>query len=33
MNQFKPKWKFYRDELNLLPVRHEEWRLINDRLR
>ncbi|MHB8636736.1 MAG: M48 family metallopeptidase [Fimbriimonadaceae bacterium] len=26
MNEFFPKWKFYRDELNRLPVRHEDWR-------
>ena len=25
MNQFLPKWKFYREELNRLPVKHEEW--------
>jgi len=25
MNQFMPKWKFYREELNRLPVRHESW--------
>jgi predicted metal-dependent hydrolase len=25
MNEFMPKWKFYRDELNRLPVRHENW--------
>lgn len=25
MDQFMPKWRFYRDELNRLPVRHEEW--------
>lgn len=25
MNQFLPKWRFYRDELNRLPVRHEKW--------
>lgn len=25
INQFIPKWKFYRDELNRLPVRHETW--------
>ena len=25
MDQFMPKWRFYRDELNKLPVRHEEW--------
>jgi predicted metal-dependent hydrolase len=26
MNEHMPKWKFYRDELNRLPVRHEDWR-------
>lgn len=25
MNQFMPKWEFYREELNRLPVRHENW--------
>ncbi|CAN1534185.1 COG1451 Predicted metal-dependent hydrolase [Fimbriimonadaceae bacterium] len=25
MDEFLPKWKFYRDELNRLPVRHEDW--------
>jgi predicted metal-dependent hydrolase len=25
MNEFLPKWKFYRDQLNALPVRHEDW--------
>lgn len=25
MDQFMPKWQFYRDELNHLPVRHETW--------
>ena len=25
MNQFMPKWQFYRDVLNRLPVRHESW--------
>ena len=25
MTQFMPKWQFYRDELNRLPVQHEEW--------
>jgi predicted metal-dependent hydrolase len=25
MDQFMPLWKQYRDQLNLLPVRHEEW--------
>lgn len=25
MSQFMPKWRFYRDELNRLPLRHEDW--------
>jgi len=25
MDQFMPKWRFYKDELNKLPVRHEHW--------
>ena len=25
MDQFMPRWRFYRTELNRLPVRHEEW--------
>jgi predicted metal-dependent hydrolase len=25
MDQFMPKWEFYRDNLNRLPVRHESW--------
>jgi hypothetical protein len=25
MDQFMPKWRFYKDELNKLPVRHEKW--------
>jgi len=25
MNSFMPQWKHYRDMLNRLPVRHEEW--------
>lgn len=25
MDQFLPKWQFYREQLNRLPVRHEEW--------
>lgn len=25
MDRFLPKWRFYRDELNALPVRHEDW--------
>lgn len=26
MNEHFPKWNFYRDELNRLPVRHENWK-------
>jgi len=25
MDYFLPKWRFYKDELNRLPVRHENW--------
>lgn len=25
MEKYMPKWRFYRDELNRLPVRHESW--------
>jgi predicted metal-dependent hydrolase len=25
MNLFLPQWRAYRDELNRLPVRHENW--------
>ena len=25
MDRFMPKWRFYRAELNRLPVRHEDW--------
>ncbi|MFZ2302553.1 MAG: SprT family zinc-dependent metalloprotease [Gallionella sp.] len=25
MDQFMPKWRFYKDRLNRLPVRHEDW--------
>lgn len=25
MDRFMPKWQFYRDNLNRLPVRHERW--------
>ena len=25
MDQYLPKWKFYREDLNKLPVRHEKW--------
>ncbi|MDA3926951.1 MAG: SprT family zinc-dependent metalloprotease [Kiritimatiellae bacterium] len=26
MDRYLPKWRFYRDELNKLPVRHENWK-------
>lgn len=25
MNSLMPKWRFHRDELNRLPVKHEDW--------
>lgn len=25
MDRFMPNWRFYKDELNKLPVRHEDW--------
>ena len=25
VGEYFPKWKFYREELNRLPVRHENW--------
>ena len=25
LDRFMPKWRFYRDQLNRLPVRHERW--------
>ena len=25
MEQYMPKWQFYRDQLNRLPVSHEDW--------
>lgn len=25
MDRFMPRWQFYRDQLNALPVRHEHW--------
>jgi predicted metal-dependent hydrolase len=25
MDRFMPKWRYYQDELNRLPVRHEDW--------
>ncbi len=24
-DKFMPKWRFHKDELNRLPVRHENW--------
>lgn len=26
MDRFMPKWRFYKDQLNRLPVSHENWR-------
>lgn len=26
MDKYLPKWKFYRAELNRMPVRHEDWK-------
>lgn len=26
MDHFMPKWQYYKDELNKLPVSHEEWK-------
>lgn len=26
MDKFMPKWKFYKDELNQLPLKNEKWR-------
>jgi Predicted metal-dependent hydrolase len=25
LNEYLPKWRFYKDELNRLPVKHENW--------
>ena len=25
MDQYIPRWKFYREQLNRLPVSHEDW--------
>lgn len=25
MNEFMPKWRFYKEELNRSPLRHEDW--------
>ncbi len=30
MDLFLPQWQLYRDELNRLPVRHEEWSYCSD---
>jgi predicted metal-dependent hydrolase len=27
MAKYLPKWRFYREELNRLPVRHEKWKM------
>ncbi|MBN2659629.1 MAG: hypothetical protein JXR86_21400 [Spirochaetales bacterium] len=27
MDLFLPKWRYYRDLLNKLPVSHEDWRI------
>jgi predicted metal-dependent hydrolase len=27
MDEFLPKWRFYKEELNNLPLRHESWDL------
>ena len=29
MNEYMPKWRFYRDELNRLPVRYDSWKYID----
>ena len=26
MNRYLPKWRFYKDELNKFPVKHEDWK-------
>jgi predicted metal-dependent hydrolase len=26
MNRYLPKWRFYKDELNKYPVKHEDWK-------
>jgi hypothetical protein len=26
MDHYLPKWRFYKDELNRLPVKHEDWK-------
>ena len=26
MNRYLPKWRFHKDELNKLPVKHEDWK-------
>jgi hypothetical protein len=25
MDQYMPQWRFYREQLNRLPVSHEDW--------
>ena len=25
INEYLPKWRFFKDELNRLPVKHENW--------
>jgi predicted metal-dependent hydrolase len=25
MNKFMPKWRFYKEELNSSPLKHEKW--------
>ena len=25
MDRLMPRWRFYQDQLNRLPVRHEDW--------
>jgi predicted metal-dependent hydrolase len=25
MDKFMPQWRLYRDELNALPLKHEQW--------
>ena len=25
LNEYMPKWRFYKEELNRLPVKHENW--------
>jgi predicted metal-dependent hydrolase len=30
MDKFMPKWRLYRDQLNSLPVAHEDWGLLSN---